>query len=135
MSRNFSKKNTNGECKREISAGGSSCSKILFQPKFAEVKSSSFQSKRSTLSGHIQRATALQKKPMTLSLKRSADAFPSNRVLDSRETTRLCDVTLTRPNKISRTNDVVKIGVRNDIVESSDRKILPVPQRNLKRKS
>lgn len=126
-SRNFSKKSNVEHKSQPVDVDGSS-RKILFNPNRSEVKSSSFQSNRSALSGHIQRAAVLQKKPVVFSLKRTADTLLPHKTLD-------LDLPVARPHKILRTNSVMKIGATNDIVESSDRKALPALQRNLKRKS
>jgi hypothetical protein len=126
-SRNFSKKSNIEHKSQPVDVDGS-CSKILFNPNRSEVKSSSFQSNRSALSAHIQRAAVLQTKPVVFSLKRTADTLLPHRTSDH-------DLPVARPNKILRTNSVIKIGATHDIVESSDRKTFPALQCNLKRKS
>ena len=126
-SRSFFKRSNIEHKSQPVDVDGS-CSKILFNPNRSEVKSSSFQSNRSALSGHIQRAAVLQKKPVVFSSKRTADTLLPHRTLDR-------DLPVARPIKILKTNNVIKAAATNDIVESSDRKTLPALQHNLKRKS
>ena len=122
--RSFSKKNST-ECKRQSAAVDVPCSNVLFNPNPAELKSSSYQSQRSTVSGHIHRATVLQKKPVVINLKRNADTLQSNRALDISGPCRVHVLPAMVPNKTLKINSLMKIGVRDDVVV----------KRNLKRKS
>lgn len=76
------------------------------------------------MSGHIHRATALQKKPVVINLKRTADTLLSNRALDISGPCRIHVLPAMGPNKTLKTNSLMKIGVRDDVAV----------QRNLKRK-